>query len=180
MLSLGIDVGVRKGSHLVLMDDRFQVVERGRLTQPSEVACICSAKVPDIVAVDSPPAWGLTGNARQADRQLQKMNIQLFRVPSVSDKPRQKSLPQSRGPQKRNSALPAEFLKRLGQALGLKGPRQAGASEYRNRRVRVRSSSVAVLLRKPAFSSNVPTGFALDDQRAPESVHRGSSRWPWP
>lgn len=91
MLSLGIDVGVRKGSHLVLMDDRFQVVEIGQLTEPSEVACICSAKVPDIVAVDSPPAWARTGNARQADRQLQKRNIQLFATPSVSDKQRQQN-----------------------------------------------------------------------------------------
>jgi len=91
VLSFGIDVGVRKGCHFVLMDDGFQVLEVGKFSQASEVSGICSAKVPDIVAVDSPPAWALTGNGRQADRQLQQRNIQLYRTPSVGDKQRQQN-----------------------------------------------------------------------------------------
>ena len=91
MLSLGIDVGVRKGCHLVLMNDRLQVAESHKSTQPSEVATICSARGPDIVAVDSPPAWALADEGRQADRQLQKRNIQLYRTPSVADRQRQQN-----------------------------------------------------------------------------------------
>jgi predicted nuclease with RNAse H fold len=73
------------------MNDRLQVEESCKLTQPSEVARICSAEVPDIVAVDSPPGWALSSDGRQADRQLQKRNIQLFAVPSVSDRQRQQN-----------------------------------------------------------------------------------------
>jgi predicted nuclease with RNAse H fold len=91
MRSLGIDVGVNKGCHFVLMDGRFQVVEKGKFARPSEVAYICSANGPDVVCVDSPPYWGHTGNSRKAERELRKKGIQTFATPSVSDRQKQQN-----------------------------------------------------------------------------------------
>jgi predicted RNase H-like nuclease len=87
MLSLGIDVGElkNKGLHLVLMDDQFILTGKRNVHNVSEVVDYCAANRPDIVAVDSPPAWGLTGKSRLAERELRERGIQSYATPSVDD-----------------------------------------------------------------------------------------------
>jgi predicted nuclease with RNAse H fold len=91
VLSLGIDVGVRKGLHLVFLDDRLAFVEASNVRHVSEVVAYCNARNPDIVAIDSPPGWGLCGNSRLAERELRKRGLQSFATPNVGDVAKQEN-----------------------------------------------------------------------------------------
>jgi predicted nuclease with RNAse H fold len=93
MLSLGIDVGELKnrGLHLVLMDDGLVPVDKRNVHQVSDVVAYCNARKPDIVAIDSPPAWGLGGNSRLAERELRERGIQSYLTPSMDDVTKQAS-----------------------------------------------------------------------------------------
>ena len=84
MRSLGIDVGVREGLDLVLMDER-RVPARGALARATRrrSARSSTSSHPDVVAIDSPPRWAATRPlAPDRARARASCNIQSFNTPS--------------------------------------------------------------------------------------------------
>jgi predicted nuclease with RNAse H fold len=88
--SLGIDVGVRKGLDLVVLErDRLEprawrVPVRtgdGRIRIPELGPAIRDAK-PDVVAIDSPPGWARRGSSRQTEREIRHFGIQSYGTPT--------------------------------------------------------------------------------------------------
>ncbi len=86
MRSLGIDVGVRKGLDLVLLDGTRRPVETHRRITPKDLPAIVAALEPDVVAIDSPPSWALSGRCRRTERELRWFGIQSFNTPSDAKK----------------------------------------------------------------------------------------------
>jgi len=80
--ALGIDVGVRKGLDLVLMDDDRAVLECVRRVAVDDVAVTVGELAPDVVAIDAPPSWALTGRSRLTERELRWFGIQAFNTPA--------------------------------------------------------------------------------------------------
>jgi predicted nuclease with RNAse H fold len=81
MRALGIDVGVRKGLDLVLLEDG-SIVESARHVRVEEVARLVRDLGPDVVAIDAPPMWASTGRSRLTERELRWFGIQCFNTPS--------------------------------------------------------------------------------------------------
>lgn len=84
--SLGIDVGVRKKLDLVLLDSSRAVLFCESRVPTEELPSICRRLRPDLVAIDSPPAWGMEGSSRLAERELRRFNIMSYATPSDSRK----------------------------------------------------------------------------------------------
>lgn len=82
MRSLGIDVGVRKGLDLLLLDERRTVLEAHRRIHVDDLATVVADMVPDVVAIDAPPSWASTGRSRLTERELRWFGIQCFNTPS--------------------------------------------------------------------------------------------------
>lgn len=82
MLALGVDVGVRKGLDVVLLDDGRTVLDTHRHVPPSAIAGLVRDLGPDVVAVDAPPAWAASGRSRLTERELRWFGIQAFNTPS--------------------------------------------------------------------------------------------------
>lgn len=82
MRSLGIDVGVRKGLDLVLLDRGRTVHEALRRVRVDQLADLVVELGPDVVAIDAPPAWASTGRSRRTERELRWFGIQCFNTPS--------------------------------------------------------------------------------------------------
>lgn len=82
MRSLGIDVGVRKGLDVVLLDGSRTVVDTARRVPLAEVAGLVADLRPDTVAIDSPPGWAASGRSRLTERELRWFGIQCFNTPS--------------------------------------------------------------------------------------------------
>jgi predicted nuclease with RNAse H fold len=80
--ALGIDVGVRKGLDLVLLDERGRVQDMVRHATPDDVTRSLRTFEPDVVAIDSPPAWGTSGGLRLAERELLRLGIHSYGTPS--------------------------------------------------------------------------------------------------
>jgi predicted nuclease with RNAse H fold len=80
--ALGIDVGVRKGLDLVLLDEDRSVLDTARRVTPAELARVVGDLGPDVVAIDAPPAWASTGRSRLTERELRLFGIQSFNTPS--------------------------------------------------------------------------------------------------
>jgi predicted nuclease with RNAse H fold len=83
--SLGIDVGVRKGLDLVLMDERRVPLAVRSHMRPGDVGSLIDELRPDVVAIDSPPRWATTGRSRRTERELSACNIQSFNTPSETN-----------------------------------------------------------------------------------------------
>lgn len=82
MRALGIDVGVRKGLDLVLLDEDRALLETARRVTVDELARVVGDLGPDVVAIDAPPAWATTGRSRLTERELRWFGIQSFNTPS--------------------------------------------------------------------------------------------------
>jgi predicted nuclease with RNAse H fold len=80
--SLGVDVGVRKGLDLVLLDGGRAILDTHRRVRPEELAALVADLVPDVVAIDSPPSWAVSGRSRLTERELRWFGIQCFNTPS--------------------------------------------------------------------------------------------------
>jgi predicted RNase H-like nuclease len=80
--ALGIDVGVRKGLDLVLMDEDRQVLDTARHVLVEDLTKLVPDFEPDVVAIDAPPAWALAGRSRLTERELRWFGIQCFNTPS--------------------------------------------------------------------------------------------------
>lgn len=86
MRSLGVDVGVRRGLDLVLLDDTRCPIETHRRVTPAQLGAIVADLEPDVVAIDSPPGWAISGRSRRTERELRWFGIQCFNTPSDAKK----------------------------------------------------------------------------------------------
>jgi predicted nuclease with RNAse H fold len=82
--ALGIDVGVRKGLDLVLLDADRRVVDSTRHVLVADLAKLVPDFGPDVVAIDAPPGWASDGRSRLTERELRWFGIQCFNTPSDS------------------------------------------------------------------------------------------------
>src|SRR6476660_1112714 len=82
-VSVGIDIAEeRKGLDLVALDgDRRVVAKCSRATVTAVIAVIAELR-PDVVCIDSPPAWALSERSRAAERQLRRLGITAFSTPT--------------------------------------------------------------------------------------------------
>jgi len=82
--SLGIDVGAKgKGLDAVVLDERLMPSEARRHLRVEEVGELIRQVRPDVVAIDSPPAWGRSpGGSRLTEREIRRFGIQSFGTPS--------------------------------------------------------------------------------------------------
>ncbi|HEY7666758.1 MAG TPA: DUF429 domain-containing protein [Actinomycetota bacterium] len=83
MRSLGIDVGVGKGLDLVLMDERRVPLRIAPRVRPTEAGRLIDELRPDVIAIDGPPGWALSGRSRRTERALAEFNIQAFNTPAA-------------------------------------------------------------------------------------------------
>jgi predicted RNase H-like nuclease len=79
----GVDVAeAHKGFDVVLMAaDRSVVWSAGRLSLAAAARAILDAE-PEVVCIDSPPAWSVTGRSRLAERELARLGISAFCTPA--------------------------------------------------------------------------------------------------
>ena len=82
MRSLGIDVGVRKGLDAVLLDAARTILDTHRRVRPEGLLSLVEDLHPDVVAIDAPPTWALSGRSRLTERELRWFGIQCFNTPS--------------------------------------------------------------------------------------------------
>jgi len=82
MRSLGVDVGLRKGLDLVLMDEARQVVEIARRLPHDRFRDVVLGWEPDTVAIDSPPRWASPDAVRETERLVRRLGIQLYVTPA--------------------------------------------------------------------------------------------------
>ena len=80
---MGVDVSVRRGLDVVVLDERRRLVEAPLARQtPDDLEAVLVRLRPDAVAIDSPPAWGVRGTSRAAERELIALGLPCFRTPS--------------------------------------------------------------------------------------------------
>src|SRR5437867_9714649 len=80
--SLGVDVSVRRGLDLVLLNASRRLLDVCPGVKVEDLPALLSDCKPDVVAIDSPPAWGSAGNSRLAERALRRAGISSYATPS--------------------------------------------------------------------------------------------------
>jgi predicted nuclease with RNAse H fold len=85
MRSLGVDVSEKRGLDLVLLDDALRPRVHGGATLEQLAERLAEWR-PDAVAIDSPPAWGVSGGSRRAEKALRLLGIQSYGTPSDPQK----------------------------------------------------------------------------------------------
>ena len=89
MIALGVDVGAaRKGLDAVVLDGSLAVLETRRRLTAEDVGTLLGEIPPDVVAVDAPPAWGVSRGSRLTEREIRRFGIQSFGTPSDPKKAR--------------------------------------------------------------------------------------------
>lgn len=82
VVAVGIDVAQeRKGLDLVVIDGDRNIVEKRRRATVGDIATVVAAVRPDVVCIDSPPAWAAEGRSRAAERDLRRLGITAFATP---------------------------------------------------------------------------------------------------
>jgi predicted nuclease with RNAse H fold len=81
-IGVGVDVSVRRGLDVVVLDGRRRLVEALAHQTPADLEALLMRLQPGVVAIDSPPAWGLRGSSRRAERELIALGLPCFRTPS--------------------------------------------------------------------------------------------------
>ena len=82
-VGVGVDVSVRRGLDVVVLDEHRRLVEAPLARQtPVDLEGLLRRLRPDVVALDSPPAWGVRGNSRAAERELIALGLPCFCTPS--------------------------------------------------------------------------------------------------
>ncbi|HEV3474539.1 MAG TPA: DUF429 domain-containing protein [Actinomycetota bacterium] len=84
MRSLGIDVGVRKGLDLVLLDESLEPRATARGVDVTALPDVVEKLRPDVVAVDGPPRWAAQGRSRRAERDLLRLGIRSYATPTAA------------------------------------------------------------------------------------------------
>jgi predicted nuclease with RNAse H fold len=83
MLSVGIDVAEeRKGLDVIALDGHRQVARALRRATLAQATAMVADLRPDVVCIDSPPAWAATGRSRSAERELLRIGITAFSTPT--------------------------------------------------------------------------------------------------
>jgi hypothetical protein len=86
MLSLGIDVGgVRKGYDLVLLDSDRRVLRTQRHVALDALRGHIEALRPDVVCIDSPPAWAVDA-PRATEAAVLALGLALYRTPWAEER----------------------------------------------------------------------------------------------
>jgi predicted nuclease with RNAse H fold len=80
--ALGVDVGVRKGLDLVLLSAGREVLDSRRRLPLDRLSTAVTELAPDVVAIDAPPGWAISGRSRLTERELRFFGIQCFNTPS--------------------------------------------------------------------------------------------------
>jgi predicted nuclease with RNAse H fold len=80
--SLGIDVGVRKGLDLVLLDERRRPRGAWRSVPLRRLEAVIDESGADVVAIDAPAGWAVRGRTRQTEREIRGFGIQSFGTPT--------------------------------------------------------------------------------------------------
>jgi predicted nuclease with RNAse H fold len=84
-LAVGVDVGVRKGCHVVALDAAATIVANTRIAEPAALGPLLDSWRPDVVAIDSPPTWAPTGQrSRACERALLRLGIHCFFTPDAA------------------------------------------------------------------------------------------------
>ena len=82
MRALGIDVGVRKGLDLVVLDGDRTIAASARHVTVDQLVDLVPEFGADCVAIDAPPCWATNGRSRLTERELRWFGIQSFNTPS--------------------------------------------------------------------------------------------------
>lgn len=83
MLALGVDVGTGpKWLDVVVLEGDGSLVAAEEKVEPGALPGLIGRWRPDVVAIDSPPSWALAGRSRRAERDLLRLGIHAFPVPS--------------------------------------------------------------------------------------------------
>jgi hypothetical protein len=81
--AVGVDVSVRRGLDVVLLEGRRFADGPWSRVPPSELASLLSELNPDVVAIDSPPAWSVPpARARASEHGLARLGLRAFATPS--------------------------------------------------------------------------------------------------
>jgi predicted nuclease with RNAse H fold len=80
--ALGIDVGVRKGLDLVLLNGSAEPAATHRGVGLDAVRPLIEEAEADVVAIDSPPAWAGGGRSRGTEREIRLFGIQSYGTPT--------------------------------------------------------------------------------------------------
>jgi predicted nuclease with RNAse H fold len=78
---LGIDVSAAHGLDVVLLGTDLRPTKIANLGIEGLERFIVD-HAPDVVAIDSPPAWARTGRSRRAERDLARLGVSAYAVPS--------------------------------------------------------------------------------------------------
>jgi predicted nuclease with RNAse H fold len=82
-VSVGVDIAeARKGLDFVALDDQRAIVERIARASVTDVVAAIMRIAPDVVCIDSPPAWAHRGKSRAAERALRPLGITAFSTPT--------------------------------------------------------------------------------------------------
>ncbi len=83
MVSVGVDIAeARKGLDVVALDDQRAIIERIARASLADVVASIMRIAPDVVCIDSPPAWAQSGKSRTAERALRQLGITAFSTPT--------------------------------------------------------------------------------------------------
>jgi predicted nuclease with RNAse H fold len=80
--SLGIDVSVRRGLDAAVLDAERNLLAVRRRQGVEDLPALLQRFAPDVVAIDSPPAWGRAGRSRHAERELRRLGLSSYATPS--------------------------------------------------------------------------------------------------
>ncbi|MHB8614056.1 MAG: DUF429 domain-containing protein [Candidatus Dormibacteraceae bacterium] len=80
---MGIDVAIARGLDIVVLDDSLRVVFGPANLRLGDLPDFIRRTEPQVIAIDSPPAWGLSGKSRPIERQLQALGISIFPTPAA-------------------------------------------------------------------------------------------------
>jgi predicted nuclease with RNAse H fold len=80
---MGIDVAIARGLDMVVLDDSLRVVFGPATLRLVDLPDVIRRTEPDVIAIDSPPAWGNSGKSRPIEKQLQALGISIFPTPAA-------------------------------------------------------------------------------------------------
>ena len=82
-LAVGVDVSATRGLDVVALAARGRVVPPVlRRVVADELDTVLRKLAPDVVAIDSPPAWGIAGRSRACERAVRALGMGIFSTPS--------------------------------------------------------------------------------------------------